>query len=200
MLNPKKMTSIVLFIMTVVVHCGCAPPPVMVQKQRMTEKDKDMDHAVVTFVRSSVMSPTQKADIWDRDTPVGELSARGFIQYKASPGPHLFMARGEMSDKWSYVEAVLITGEHYVIKVNAVPGGATARIEMMPTSPTDGKTSKDDIEDWLTGLKGRALVEDMEKTYVDQRGKAAEKAIKAYEEGKMIPEIMKPEDFWPDSL
>ena len=196
----KKKTLIgmtVLFVVGLFGLASCAKAPLMVPTQKLTEKD--MNHAIVTFVRSGVMSPTQKAEIWDRDTPVGELTARAYIQYQATPGRHLFMSKGKKSDKWSYIEANLITGEHYVVKVDILPGGYSAWFKLTPTSPKDGQTSPEDVEKWLNDLNGKRLLQEMIPTFVEQRGGAAKRAVKAYEEGKMVPEILSPEDFWPDS-
>ena len=162
--------------------------------------ERSLDYALVSFIRSSVMSPTQIAEVWDSETPIGEMKPRSFIQYKATPGKHLFLAKAEQSDKWSYIEANLITGEHYVVKLEVTPGGYAARFVMKPLSPKRGDSDVTEIKEWLTDLKGRKMIDGMVEYYQNTRGASVKQAINAYKEGKMIPEILAPEDFWPDSI
>jgi hypothetical protein len=175
---------------------GCSSAPLMAPVPKLAERD--MDHAVVTFIRSSVMSPTQKAMLWDRETPIGELKPRAYIQYKATPGKHVFLVKSEKSTRWSCLEANLITGEHYAAKIDVVPGGFAARFVFMPLSPRAGDVTRGDMERWLTKLKGQSLIKEMAESYVEQHGGEVRQALSDYEKGKMVPEILDPEDFWPN--
>jgi hypothetical protein len=172
---------------------SCAPS-LMATVPKMEKPDPD--HAVITFIRSSIMAPTQEAELWDREKPIGELKPRSFIQYKAAPGKHLFLAK---SEQWSFLEANLITGEHYVVKLEVVPGNYAARLEFSPLSPKDGKTEQSDIDECLSSLKGRSLKKDMAGEYAQLRLSEVKKAIKDHDEGHTTFEILEPEDFWPIS-
>ena len=151
-----------------------------------------LDEVLVTFIRSSVMAPTTKAGLWDRERFIGEMKVRNIVQYKTTPGKHLFLASGE---HWSYVEANLQGGLHYVIKAEVVPGGTQAQIYLKPIAP-GGKTTKEDIEEWLSELDSYKPSEKEAEEYTKTHLGSVKKAIQRYDEGRVTFEEISPRDSW----
>jgi hypothetical protein len=157
-------------------------------------KTFEPQYAVVTFVRSSVMAFGVKAMIWDGETLVGELTPRKYIQYKASPGKHLFMAK---SEQWVYLNANLIAGKQYVINTDVSPGGYSALIELKPVLPFETKYSKTDVDGWFFNLEAQKPLPDYADIYKAPYLAEVRTAIKDYEEGRVEHITLNPGDDWP---
>lgn len=189
-MGSKKSILNVLIVFSTLSAIGCASR-LMKEVPRMELKDPD--HAVVTFIRSSIMAPTYNAELWDRETPIGELSLRSYIQYKAEPGHHLFLSK---SEHWSYLEANLMTGEQYVVKLEVVPGGNAPRLIFKPLSPRRDDVDKEDIEEWLANLKSKKMIDAQKKEYITRRIHEVQEAIAFHDSGKTVFENLYAEDFW----
>ncbi len=170
--------------------CGVSSP-LMVQTSPMPAPD--LNHVLVTFIRSSIMSPTLKAELWHRDAFIGELKARSYVQYETTPGKHLFLAK---SQNWSYLEATLQGGRHYVVLAKIYPGDYLARIELEAARPNDGKVTKAEIDGWLAELKGRKASPEVATQEESTRKGDALKAIKAYDDGRIVPNRLLVSDAW----
>lgn len=171
--------------------CGGGSSPLMVQSSPLPAPD--LNHVLVTFIRSSVMSPTLKAELWHRDAFIGELKARSYVQYETTPGKHLFMAK---SENWSYLEATLQGGRHYVVQAKIYPGDYRARIELEAASPDDGKVTKAQIDGWLADLKGRTASPEVLKQEESERKADMMNALKAYDDGRIVPNHLRVNDAW----
>ena len=170
--------------------CTCNKAPLMEETARMDIPH--LDKAVVTFVRSSIMAPTTKSGIWDRENFVGEIKARSYIQYETEPGEHLFLAQSEV---WSYLVAHLQGGRQYVVKAEVIPGSNSPRIQLTPVIP-GGRTTKADIDEWFEDLEGYKPSESVAEAYVRGHLPALKKAVKRYDEGRVTFENLSPGDAW----
>lgn len=157
-------------------------------------KTPEADYALVTFVRSSVMAFGVKATIWDRETLIGELTPRNYIQYKATPGTHLFLAK---SESWSYLKANLSPGKHYIVTAAVYPGGNSARIELEPALPYEKKVSKTDVDSWFLTLGPEKVQDEYGEIYAAPYLPATRLAIQKYDEGKVDYLILNAGDDWP---
>jgi hypothetical protein len=153
----------------------------------------DLNHVIVTFIRSSVMSPTMKVDIWDGESFVGELKARAYIQYKTTPGKHLFLGK---SAEWSYVDATLQGGRHYVVLLKVYPGSYSARVELEPAIPGEGGVSWPDIDGWLAKLKGQKAAREVAEAEADKKRAGVRRAIEKYDAGRVVSHRLGAGDAW----
>lgn len=151
-----------------------------------------LDKVVVTFVRSSIMAPTTKSGLWDRDTFIGEIKARSYVQYETTPGEHLFLASSEV---WSYLSANLQGGRNYVVKAQVVPGGNNPRIVLEPVRP-GGRTTREDIDEWFEDLDGYEPDDKVAEEYVKTKLGAVKKAVEKYDNGRISCETIAPGDAW----
>ncbi len=152
------------------------------------------EYAVVNFVRSSIMALGVKALIWDGETLVGELAPRKYIQYKATPGKHLFMAK---SEQWMYLNANLAAGKQYVVKAEAEPGGYSAVIELKPVLPFEKEYSKTDVDGWFFNLSPQKPLAGYADVYKAPFLADVRKAVKNYEDGRAQYITLNPGDDWP---
>lgn len=144
----------------------------------------DNDVAVVNFVRPAIfLGDGRDYDLWDGDKYIGEMVAGTIVQYKAKPGPHVFMASGR---NWSYVKADLLGGKQYFLKGTVTPfhgivlGVADAR--------SDGR-----IKEWLS-YSPRELVADKGESYCAAKKEEVQKALADLNEGRATSFELKPEN------
>ena len=186
----RKMLFIAGLLTASLVIGTCNKSPLMVETPKLDIPH--LDKAVVTFIRSSIMAPMAKAGLWDRENFIGELKVRSYIQYETTPGKHIFLASSEV---WSYLEANLQGGRNYVVKAEVVPGGNSPRINLEPVVP-GGKTTQEDINEWLKKLDGYKPSADASAEYVKLNIGALKKAVKLYDEGHIVSEVLSPGDAW----
>lgn len=144
------------------------------------------DYAVINLMRPSSFGGAIKFGIWDRDKFVGILTSSSVIQYKASPGEHLIMARAE---NWSAVKATVDAGKNYYILAAPRMGAWKARVALSTIQPEDTKLSK-----WMRVKK---IEVDQSKlgTYIDERLQSVRAAAAKYDSGQeLVSDIMKPTD------
>jgi len=149
----------------------------------------DNQQAVVTFVRPSLFGGAIKFGIWDREKFIGILTANSLMQYKTSPGEHLFIAQAE---NWSYVRAELQAGKHYMIVGKVFPGLWKARVALDPVKKGD-KDNKQ-VENWLAKVKPTAVISEKVFAYQEPRLVNIKKAIHDYNAGNVKFQIIEIED------
>ena len=154
----------------------------------------DTDTALVTFVRSSVMAFGVDAMLWDSETLIGELNPRHYIQYKAAPGKHIFLLKGAT---WSYLNANLVAGKHYVVIAKVDPGGSTATIDLKPALPFEASPSKLEVDEWLLSLGPEHASAEYAEVYKNPYLPALRTAIQKYDDGKVEYLTLNPGDDWP---
>jgi hypothetical protein len=180
---------LIAFVPALVVSFSCKNP-LMVETAKLDVPS--LDEVVVTFVRSSIMAPTVKGGLWDRERFIGEIKARSLVQYKTTPGKHLFLAS---SETWSYLEANLQGGRHYVVKAEVVPGGNSARLNLAPVVP-GGRKTKEDIAKWLDDLDGYKPSKEQTEEYLRVHLGALKRAVERYDMGRIVAETLSPQDAW----
>lgn len=107
----------------------------------------DPDKALVVFLRPGRVAGLVQAAVYDGDRLVGISSADTAVAYQAEPGPHLFMVVSEAAD---FLEATLLPGKTYFVRVVPRTGWWRARFSLQPI---DAKRHKDDVAGWLRAAR-----------------------------------------------
>jgi hypothetical protein len=115
-----------------------------------TIKTTPADHALVTFIRATSYGGAIDFGLWDGDKLIGVIDPKAYIQYKATPGEHVFLARAE---NWSYVKANLEEGRNYYILTNVSMGVWKARVVLVPITKGNEKYGQSEIDNWMSRLK-----------------------------------------------
>ena len=146
-------------------------------------------HALVTIMRPSAFGGAIKFGTWDGDKFMGILTARSYIQYKAAPGEHLFMARAE---NWSGVNASLQAGRHYFIIARPQMGAWKARVNLDPVSKDEYNATQ--IDNWLARLNPIGVIPETIDAYVNPRLAQVKVAVKNFKNGQAAATTLNPED------
>ena len=154
----------------------------MMQKTAIVEHVDDHT-SMVNFVRPSIfLGDGLDYDLWDGNKYVGKLGAGTIVQYKTTPGKHVFMSEGRY---WAYVKAEIAGGKQYFIKLNILPfGGLILSAIEAQNNPK--------VKDWY-GYQPRALIEDKGESYAAEKKTAAEKALQDFYDGRAEGFELKPE-------
>ncbi len=131
-----------VFIFTAVLLCtgvlflvGCASMYMV----ETTQLENGNDYAIVNFIRPSSFGGAIKFGVWDRDTLIGVLTPTTCIQYKATPGVHLFLVRAE---NWGIVKAKVVAGKTYTLLAEPRMGLLKANVHMTVIKPGDKRLAK----------------------------------------------------------
>jgi hypothetical protein len=111
-----------------------------------------VDYAIVSFVRPQAFAFGQSLSLWDRERFIGMLDAKKLVQYRATPGEHLFMG---MAGNFAYVRANLEGGKHYVVVARLFPADDTVTmsnigVALNPASKAR-EYSDEDLAGWVNG-------------------------------------------------
>lgn len=169
---------------------GCKSS-IMTKVQPVNVSTIDENSALVTFVRPSSYGSAIQFGVWDSETFVGVVSGKSYVQYKATPGKHLFLARAE---NWSCVEADLEAGKSYFIVTAVRMGVWKARVALEPVTRA-GNVSEEQINKWLTKLNATAVDPAQVESYVNQRIDHVRKAMENIHNGKAKCNTLSIEDF-----
>ncbi len=175
----KKIRLISIVICFMLIFLAGCKSSVMMGVQPVNIATLDNNTAMVTFIRSGFVGKAIQFGIWDSEKWVGVLASDSYIQYKASPGQHLFLARAE---NWSCVEADLEGGKSYFIIVKPRMGVWKARVVMDPVNKGDD-ISEEKINKWLTKLHPTAADPAKVETYTEPRLAHVKKAIDNIKQG-----------------
>jgi hypothetical protein len=144
----------------------------------------DSDTALVNFVRPAIFfGDGRDYDLWDGNKYIGEMEAGKIVQYRAKPGPHVFMANGF---NWSYVKADLVGGKQYFLKGSVVP------FHGIILGVVDVKTDAR-VKEWLT-YSPRELVAEKGVSYSARNKDRVESALKELNEGRANSFELKPDN------
>ncbi len=172
--------SIIVCVMLIAL-VGCAPKWGMEYAESVAGPSEG--HALVTFLRASNYANRGKIAVWDGDEFIGFPLGRTYIQYEATPGEHLFMARAE---NWSLVSAEVEAGKHYILIVRPAMGAWTLRVLLDPVrqgeynSPTEAAK----IEKWLGASRVIVSTDEILK-YRDKKIESARTAVAKFEDGEV---------------
>ena len=139
MYDKKKIgrASACLVVLCGVFAAGCASVPM---KQVKVITAPPPETVLVTFVRQSIFAGDGiKVDVWDGTHYIGSLAAGTLVQYRATPGAHLFLGSAE---NWSYATGNLVAGKQYFIKANIFPGIGVARVAWGVADASDERIPK----------------------------------------------------------
>ena len=175
--------KLLLAVLTLEVLSGCASSMML---KAETKLEPGPDYAVVNFIRPSSFGGAIKFGIWDNDNFVGILTPKNYIQHKAAPGEHLFMARAE---NWAVIKATLTAGKTYYILGEPRMGVWKARVALTGADPNDPKIAK-----WMESLEPITVDPARKEAYVQERIEEVRQAVKNVENGSVSYEVMKVTD------
>jgi hypothetical protein len=175
--------TLVLLVVVLALLSGCASS-MMIRSETVLVPGPD--YAVVNFLRPSIMGGAIKFGIWDKENLVGILTPKNYIQYKASPGEHIFMARAE---NWAVIKATVDAGKTYYVLAAPRMGAWKARVAMEVLQPGDSRLSK-----WMDSLEPITFDPAQRDAYVNERVDDVRKAVQNVQSGKAEFDVMKPND------
>ena len=175
--------KLLLAVLTLEVLSGCASSMML---KAETKLEPGPDYAVVNFIRPSSFGGAIKFGIWDKDNFIGILTPKNYIQYKASPGEHMFMARAE---NWAVLKATVAAGKTYYILGEPRMGAWKARVALTVAEPNDPKVQK-----WMEKLTPTTVDPAQKDAYVQRTVEDVRTAVKNVETGSVPYEVMKVTD------
>ena len=103
----KRFMNLRLFVVAVVfLTTGCSS---VMQKTAIVDH-VDTNTAMVNFVRPSIfIGDGLDYDLWDGNKLIGVLGSGTIVQYKTTPGAHVFMSKGRY---WAYVRETWLVGSN----------------------------------------------------------------------------------------
>jgi hypothetical protein len=137
-------------------------------------------YALVSFIRPSILGARTRIALWDGDEFIGILAARSVVQYKARPGHHVFIATAE---NWSYVDANLQAGKHYVVVGRVFPGAWKARVGLDPAD-NPGQT-REAIDKYVKHLIPIMVPDDAKEKYAARRRDRVRRAVDKFNAGEV---------------
>lgn len=133
------------------------------------------DTVLVTFVRpSNWLGDGITLDVWDGTHFIGPLGAATLLQYRTTPGEHVFLGDTGI---WSYASGNLLAGKQYFLKANMFPGAA--QVIWGPAEATDER-----IPEWRK-WRVRAPNDAKRARYETEARPAAEEGLQSFKDGKV---------------
>ncbi len=176
-----SMLGVMILVTGLVIGCASA---YMVKTNQL---EKGSDFAIVNFIRPSMFGGAIKFGVWDRDQLVGVLTPECCIQYKASPGEHLFLVRAE---NWGVLKANVTAGKTYTILAEPRMGLMKANVKLTIVKPGDQR-----LKEWMRGVNYVQMDPAQRAGYVKGRADEALRATKNVESGSAEPDdVLRPED------
>jgi hypothetical protein len=141
------------------------------------------DQAIVSFVRPSIFfGDGLDYDLWDGNKFIGVLGSGTIVQYKTTPGSHVFMSKGRY---WAYVKADLAAGKQYFIKLSVLPFGG------LVLSAIEAQRNPN-VKDWYR-YQAKELMEGKGESYSAGKKEDAERALKDFNDGRTNGYDLRPE-------
>lgn len=183
----QRFVRFIILALVALALSGCASS--VMHKVGSVALDNGSDKALVTFMRPSYFGGAIQFGIWDSEKFVGVLSAGSYVQYLATPGEHVFLARAE---NWSYVKAELEGGKQYFILGKVFPGIWKARVALDPVNKGDEDAAK--VDGWLKDLTPTAVIPEQFDAYVSPRVEQVRAAAAKIDDGKTKFEVLRKTD------
>jgi len=127
-----------------------------------------------------------KFGIWDKENFIGILTPKNYIQYKAFPGEHLFLARAE---NWAVIKGSLEAGKTYYILASPRMGAWKARVAMEVLRPDDPR-----LNEWMRSLTPSTVDPGKRDAYVQEWLEPVRKAVENIEAGRADFIVINPSD------
>lgn len=178
--------KIVLLLFAVALAAGCSSS--VMQPAEFTLRP-DGNSAVVNFLRPSILGINFKFGIWDRENFVGLLTARNYVQYRAKPGSHFFMASAE---NWSGIKADLRAGKNYYILV--APSAKAWKVWKSVVEMSVLKPGHPELAEWMLKLKPITPILEKGGGYAAEQIDNVRQARKDFESGVVPYSVMKASD------
>jgi hypothetical protein len=183
----KEMLRLLLISLFLSLLSGCTSPVM----RPTDEVLKPNNHfAIINFIRPSGGAPAVMFEMWDKENFVGVLTTNSYIQYRASPGEHTFLA---FAENYSVIKANLLPGKTYYVKAFVVPGWLKGNVIIVPLQAQDKGDGKE-IDDWMTKLKPIAVDPTKRDEYVGTRLDSVRKAIQNVQNGNAKFFVLNPKD------
>ncbi|MBU0675992.1 MAG: hypothetical protein KJ950_15255 [Proteobacteria bacterium] len=163
-----------LFFILQLTGCGSS---IMTRVPTIEKPDAGM--ALVTVMRPSLFGGGIKFSLWDGENFQGILTAKSYIQFQATPGKHMLMARAE---NWSGVDAELQAGRHYYVIARPIMGAWKARVALDPVSRD--QYNEGQVEKWMKGLTPTAVIDGKGENYAAPRLEQVRTAISNFNNGQ----------------
>ncbi len=144
------------------------------------------DYAVVNFLRPSSYGGAIKFGVWDKENFIGILTPKNYIQYKAAPGEHIFMARAE---NWAVIKAKVEAGKTYYILGAPRMGVWKARVALEVVRPGDKR-----IDKWMDSCTPITVDPAQREAYVRDRIDNVKQAVQNVQNGSAPFDVMNPSD------
>ena len=181
---------LVVFAAALMLLSGCVSGQIMKPADLMSQPQTD--EVLVTVVRpQTFVGAAISSSIWDSDNLVGVISGGQYVEYKTTPGKHLYLSRAE---NWSYLSAEFLPGKHYVVRADVFPGVWKARIALNTIDKSD-PDYKETVDSWLKKLKPMQLDPEKGKEYAEKRLDEVKHAIQDFEDGKVKFSSLLPNDY-----
>jgi len=179
-----SVTAKVLLLMLILgVLSGCASS-MMLRTEEVVKPGPD--YAVVNFLRPSSLGGAIKFGIWDKENFIGILTPKNYIQYKAAPGEHIFMARAE---NWAVIKANVEAGKTYYILGAPRMGVWKARVALEVIRPGDQRLDK-----WMDSCTPITVDPAQREAYVAERIDSVKQAVQNVQSGTASYDVMNPSD------
>ncbi len=175
-MNRLRGMRVLLLVVAVALLAGCGGAPKMVRAEQ--ELKPGHDAALIVFL--APMPVGGKFQLWDREHFIGFIEPASSVSYRAQPGEHMFLMRGE---NWQIVKGRVSAGKTYYIKIEPRVGvghtsGSRASVEVM--DPADKR-----IKDWMQHIRPLELADpDKSGAFEKKSERHVTKAIDNVESGR----------------
>ncbi|MBN2418403.1 MAG: hypothetical protein JXL81_03385 [Deltaproteobacteria bacterium] len=144
-------------VLLLLILAGCASPRMNLSVPVNTIISPDKDKALVYFIRPEKIGFKIHAAVYDDAEFIGFVPYNQKLPYLAEPGRHLFMVVSEAAD---FMEADLLPGKTYYVKVRPRMGAWRARFSLAPITKELLQT-----KDFKKELNKARLINNDEKAY-----------------------------------
>lgn len=188
----RRFATVLAVLGILAVAGGCGSSYMRAAGARMTP---EADYAVVSFVRPQAFAFGQPLSLWDRNRFIGMLDAKKLVQYKASPGEHLFLGR---AGNYAYIKANLEAGKHYVVVARMFPADDTVTMSNIGVALNPAGKAKeysdDDLSSWVNGADPMEPIPEKVAEYEAQFAAELTQAIAEFDGGQVKFNEIAPDD------
>ncbi len=174
---------VLALLWTISILTGCSSSSSAMRKPAEVVQS-GTDYALVNFLRpfrGSVLG------MWDNEDLVGILTSNNYIQYKARPGEHIFLAKGK--ENWSVIKASVQAGKTYYVLASPHMGWTATRVSLEVLKPEDNR-----IDKWMKDLKPIVVDPARQNAYANEWASAVQQALRNVQDGKAGFTVMNPAD------
>lgn len=162
---------------------------------RETTPDKGLEEgkALVTFVRATWYGGNIPFELWDRESFVGLIEWKQYIQAAVPPGEHVFLCK---ADNWSYVKATLEAGRKYFVLVNVSLQNGKAIARLKAVTKDQSEWGQAEIDYWLANLTPVTPIPEALPPFVAERLPEIRQAFPQGELADIQAEELSADDHW----